>query len=197
MNVLAAKQYRAVTHRGFRNDAVYRAGRRSRDARAQKAADQGTAKGTSIRAAEWATNEFNVLSMVWARGGAVPYPVQLRGTVLMMEYLGDEDEAAPRLVNADVDETNAPALFDQTVEILRDLAEAGIVHGDLSPYNLVLWNDKVWAIDFPQAVDLFINPNGRSLLERDVVNVCGWFDKLGVTTDPTAIVADLMKRAVT
>ena len=194
--VMASKRYREITHRGFRNDAAYRAGRRMRDERAQKAAEQGTAKGAGFRALEWATNEFDVLAAVWARGAAVPYPVQRRGTVLMLQYLGDEDEAAPRLVNCDLDHVAASALYDQAVELMRDFADAGIVHGDLSPYNLLVWEDKLWAIDVPQAVDLFINPNGPTLLTRDIANVCGFFARHDVAVDEAAIFADLMKRAV-
>lgn len=192
VTLLAAKRYRHITHRGFRNDAVYRAGRQMRDVRAQKAADKGSTKGTVFRASQWATNEFDVLSALWSAGAAVPYPVQIRGTEILMEYLGDANAAAPRLSEARIRRKDAPELFAQTIHLLRTMSALGLVHGDLSAYNLMLWRDRVWAIDFPQAVDLVLNPNARTLLERDVTNVSTFFRKHGVATDETAVLADLL-----
>lgn len=196
ISLMAMKRYRELNHRGFHNDAVYRAGKRVRDARAQKAADAGSAKGRQFRDDFWAANEFEILSTLWAKGAAVPYPVQRRGTELMLEYLGDEEEAAPRLMAVAPDPEQDAALFGQLRSFLVLLVEAGIVHGDLSAYNLLVWEGKLWAIDFPQAVDLYVNTEGHELLRRDVENVCKFFAARGVAAaDPVEVMADLTRRS--
>jgi RIO kinase 1 len=110
----------------------------------------------------------------------------------MLEYLGDEDEAAPRLMAAELDEALATSLFAQCVVMLREMVDVGIVHGDLSPYNLLVWQDRLWVIDFPQAVDLYANSEAPALLQRDVANVCKFFAGEGVAAaDPVEVMAGL------
>ena len=116
--ILAAKRYREDTHRAFRHDVAYRDGRRNRDSRSQRAMDRGTSKGKVMRAHAWARNEFEMMAAMWSAGVSVPYPVQLFGMELMLEYLGDEDHAAPRLVHADIDVDQATDLFDQAIVML-------------------------------------------------------------------------------
>ena len=98
VNLLAAKRYRDVEDRLFRDDARFRQARRTGNRRADLAMAKGTRRGMAFRAEQWVTTEFEILSALWSRGLAVPYPVQLLGHELLLEYLGDEDEAAPRLV---------------------------------------------------------------------------------------------------
>ncbi len=96
--LLAAKQYRDAQHRMFHRDAGYLEGRRMRKSRETRAVATRTAFGRELIAGQWAAAEFAVLSRLWQAGAAVPYPVQLLGTQLMMEFIGDADGvAAPRL----------------------------------------------------------------------------------------------------
>ncbi|HZX56877.1 MAG TPA: RIO1 family regulatory kinase/ATPase, partial [Ilumatobacteraceae bacterium] len=97
--LLAAKQYRDSQHRMFHRDAGYLEGRRMRKSRETRAVETRTAFGRELIAGQWAAAEFAVLSRLWQAGAAVPYPVQLLGTELMMEFIGDDDGgvAAPRL----------------------------------------------------------------------------------------------------
>ena len=81
------------------------------------------------------------------------------------------------------------------VEDLGRLTRTGTVHGDLSPYNLLWWRERVWMIDFPQAVDLLQNPHGFDLLHHDVVTVCTWFARKGVDCDGEAVFAELLADA--
>lgn len=196
VNVLAVKRYRPAEHRAFRNDAVYRAGRRLRDERAQRAVDQGSSKGEPFKAEEWAAREFDVLAALWSANAAVPYPVQRLGTEVTLEYLGDTERAAPRLVHADVDEGAACDLFEQASELLSVFVLLGIAHADLSPYNLLVWQGRLYAIDMPQASDLLTNPMGLALLHRDVVNVCHFFARRAVAAaaDPDALFGRLVGR---
>ena len=176
----------------FRNDARYRQGRRTGSSRTDKAMAAGTRAGMMFRARQWVETEFEVLGRLWAAGTAVPYPVQRLGRELMLEYLGDESGAAPRLVNARLSRHQLTDLYRQLLDLLDDLVGGGVVHGDLSPYNLLVWRDRLYAIDFPQAVDPVINPDGIALLERDVLNTTSWFAKQGVDTDASELLGRLI-----
>ena len=192
-NLLAAKRYRDLDERAFRNDAKYR--KRTGDRRVDLAMAQGTRAGMTFRAQMWLETEFESLTKLWSIGCAVPYPVQKLGVELMMEYIGDEDEAAPRLINA-VGGLDTPAIVDlyaQLCEALRLMTSVGIVHGDLSPYNLLVWEEKLYVIDMPQAVDPILQPEGLALLERDVVNLCKWFSSKGAETDAVALYRELLE----
>ena len=192
-NLLAAKRYRDLDERAFRNDAKYR--KRTGDRRVDLAMAQGTRAGMTFRAQLWLETEFESLARLWAAGCAVPYPVQKLGVELMMEYIGDEEEAAPRLVNAvaGLDRDAIADLFHQLCEALRLMTSIGIVHGDLSPYNLLVWEERLYVIDIPQAVDPILQPEGLALLERDVVNLCKWFSSKGVATDAVALHRELLE----
>jgi RIO kinase 1 len=191
--LLAAKQYRDAHHRMFHRDAGYLEGRRMRKSRENRAMETRTEFGRELIAGQWASAEFAVLSRLWLAGAAVPYPVQLVGTQLMMEFIGDRDGvAAPRLAQLRPSVDEAAALFAQVRDVLGLLADAGYTHGDLSPYNVLVHNGKVVLIDLPQAVDLVGNPQGFTFLRRDCENICGWFTARGVRADASILFDDLM-----
>ncbi|HEX7166861.1 MAG TPA: RIO1 family regulatory kinase/ATPase [Acidimicrobiales bacterium] len=190
VNLLAAKRYRAFEERMFRNDARYR--RRVGDRRVQLAMDRGTSAGMEFRAALWVETEFTVLSRLWESGAAVPYPVQRLGNELLLEYVGTREAAAPRLVHARVEREQLPALFDQFVETLTLFLVNDVVHGDLSPYNVLLWEGRLVFIDFPQTVDPLAHPEGLRLLEHDVTTMCNWFTRKGIECNASDVLADLM-----
>lgn len=192
VNLLAAKRYRRHDRGGFKRDASYREGRRVRDSREMRAMAKGTAVGLSFRAGYWAQNEMTMLGRLWEAGASVPYPVQISGTELMLEYLGDETAGAPRLVNAPLDRAGLEEMYHQAVDALRMMTMARIVHADLSPYNLLVWQERLWVIDLPQAVDLAVNPNGFEFLHRDVLNVLGWFQRKGIDVEPDEVFATLL-----
>ena len=192
VNVLAAKRYRKFEDRMFRNDARYRAGRRTGESRLDKAIAQGNRAGMAFRAQQWLHTEFEMLSRLWAEGVSVPYPVQQHGRELMIELIGSPEQAAPRLVNARLTADELRTAWQQVLDAVRSMLTCGVVHGDLSPYNM-LWHDgRVIVIDFPQAVDPIAHPEGTNLLERDVRNVCDWFGRRGVECDATALFTDLV-----
>ena len=191
--LLAAKHYRDAQHRMFHRDAGYLEGRRMRKSRETRAVETRTAFGRELIAGQWAHAEFAVLSKLWSAGAAVPYPVQLRGTELMMEFIGDTDGvAAPRLAQLRPSPDEANELFAQTREGLGRLADAGYTHGDLSPYNVLVHHGRVVLIDLPQAVDLVGNPQGFEFLRRDCDNICTWFQACGVNAMPSILYDDLM-----
>lgn len=191
VNLLAAKRYREFEDRMFRNDARYRQGRRTRDSRVARAMSQGSRAGMAFRARQWVETEFATLGRLWTAGVSVPYPVQRLGSEIMIEFLGDEESTAPRLIHFRGSSGEFQDLYDQLVSSVTRMVECGVVHGDLSPYNVLVWGGRVYLIDFPQAVDPILNPDGLALLERDVLNVCSFFDRHGITTEPSALIAEL------
>lgn len=195
VNVLAAKRYRKLEERLFRNDARYRAGRRTGESRLDKAIAHGNRAGMAFRAQQWLTTEFETLCLLWSLGAPVPYPVQQHGNEIMLELIGPADDTAPRLVNTRPDRAEAEALWDQLVDALFTMVGAGIVHGDLSPYNLLVDVDRLVIIDFPQAVDPIANPEGLALLRRDIDNVADWFTRRGVDCHASDLHAQLVKEA--
>jgi RIO kinase 1 len=196
--LLAAKRYRTSEHRMFHRDAGYHEGRRVRRSRENRAMAHRTGFGRELLAGQWAGAEFAALTDLWQAGAPVPYPVQLVGTELMLEFIGDADgAAAPRLAQYRPAPHELADLFDQCIAAMRLLARAGLAHGDLSPYNLLVRDGRVVMIDLPQVVDLVANPQGPEFLHRDCENVCGWFARRGLASAEFEYVfGDLMAEAV-
>jgi RIO kinase 1 len=182
--VLAAKRYRSPDHRDFHRSSVYREGRSvEKKSRDQRAVERGSTYGRRVAAAAWSYAEFEALSRLYTIGIPVPYPVQVNGTELLMEFIGNGLSAAPRLSASHATGTELADLYAQVAEILLALAREGCAPGDMSPYNLLVHHGRVVAIDLPQLVDVVANPNGMALLERDCRNVCEWFTRRGHRCD--------------
>lgn len=190
--VLAAKRYRSPEMSDFHRSAIYQEGRRLRRSRDTRAVARGSHYGRAVAAGQWAMSEFGALCRLYELGAPVPYPVQVHGTELLMEFIGDGVTAAPRLAQAGgvgIDLADAHA---QVVEILRLFARAGLAHGDLSPYNLLVHHGRVVVIDVPQVVDVVGNPNGMELLERDCRNICEWMTRRGLECDTGELFAEVL-----
>lgn len=192
LNLLAAKRYRKFEERQFRNDARYRAARRTGESRLDRAVARGNKAGMAFRARLWLATEFDVLCRLSSARVPVPYPVQKLGNELMLELIGTAEQAAPRLVHAGLDGPGLREAWAQLVDAMHAMTRCGVVHGDLSPYNILWDTDHIVIIDFPQSVDPIAHPEGASLLERDVGNVTDWFTRRGVTCDPSELFASLM-----
>ena len=180
--LLAVKTFRTADHRMFHRDAGYLEGRRVRRSRESRAMANRTGFGRELLAGQWANAEFVALSRIWRAGARVPYPVQVIGSELMMEFIGDPDgTAAPRLAAFDATSSVFTDLWHDLVSSLEVLAESGLTHGDLSPYNVLYWEDRPVVIDFPQAVDPRFNLNAFDLLVRDLDNIGRFFERFGIT----------------
>jgi RIO kinase 1 len=195
--LLAAKRYRDPEHRLFHRDASYLEGRRTRDSRVTRAAANRTAFGRQAIAGMWANAEFTALCRLYEAGVPVPYPVQITGTEVLLEFIGDADgAAAPRLAETRPDQQELTDLWDQLVAALVTLARRGFAHGDLSPYNLLVHAGALVMIDLPQVVDVIAHPTGRDFLERDAKNVATWFAARGLrAADPEKLAGLLVAEA--
>ena len=181
-SLLAAKRYRDGQHRMFHRDSGYLEGRSHKESRVSRAMAKRTEFGKQAIAGQWAAAEFAALSQLWTAGVAVPYPVQILGTEILMEFIGDASTgtAAPRLAQLRSEEADLEDLWEQLSHNLSLFARAGYAHGDLSAYNLLVHQGRLVVIDVPQIVDVIANPRGRSFLERDVRNVGAWFTARGL-----------------
>jgi RIO kinase 1 len=185
--LLAAKRYRDPGHRLFHRDAGYVEGRRVRRSRETRAMAKRTGFGKEMLAGQWATAEFGALCRLWELAGLlgvppfVPYPVQLLGTELLLEFVGSDGQAAPRLAQLRPSPPELAELWRQLVDTLVVLARAGLAHGDLSAFNLLVHDGRLVLIDLPQVVDVVANPQGVEYLARDVRNVATWFAGRGLS----------------
>lgn len=193
--LLAAKRYRSAEQRTFHRSGIYTEGRRGRDSREGRAVAKKSAFGREVEAARWSLAEFEALCRMWRLGAPVPYPVQVNGTEILMEFIGTDAEAAPRLAQERADRVVLEELFAQVVDIMRVFAAAGFAHGDLSAYNLLVHEGRVRVIDLPQIVDVAANPQGADLLHRDCVNICDWFARRRVVCDAEELFAELLIQA--
>jgi RIO kinase 1 len=141
-----------------------------------------TAVGREMIATQWAGAEFAALCQFHTAGVPVPYPVQVLGTEVLLEFIGEPDgTAAPRLAETSRRGNALAELWQQLVESLIVLARLGLAHGDLSAYNLLLHRGQLVLIDTPQVVDIIASPRGGEYLDRDAANVARWFAARGLT----------------
>jgi RIO kinase 1 len=175
-HTLCAKVYKEATHRSFRQAVDYTENRKVKNSRQARAMAKGTRFGREAQEAAWQSAEVDALYRLAAAGVRVPKPHNFYDGVLLMELVADEGgDAAPRL--NDVVFTREQALAHHAtllVEVVRMLC-AGVVHGDLSEFNILLASDGPVIIDLPQAVDAAGNNHASRMLLRDVTNLRAFF----------------------
>jgi RIO kinase 1 len=197
---LALKIYRPRTRRSFTNDSLYREGSLIHrigggNTRAARALLAGSRFGRQVQGFTWCGHEWEILCQLHEAGLPVPEPVRMHADAILMELFVCEDgSVAPPLVGASFDSASAAALFDALCDDVEDMLALHVVHGDLSPYN-VLWNGEEYRIiDFPQAVDPRFNPSAERLLVRDLQHLARFCERFGEVPDATEIAADMWLR---
>jgi RIO kinase 1 len=197
--LLAAKRYRSTDHRMFHRDVGYLEGRRTRQSRVNRAVASRSTFGRQAIAGQWASAEFTALARLSSAGAPVPYPVQILGTELLLEFIGSPDgTAAPRLAETRPGAAELAGWWDQLVQTLVALAQDGLAHGDLSAYNVLVRDGRLVMIDLPQVVDVIANPRGGWFLTRDAENIGRWFGQhglAGVRPEPADLAAVLLREA--
>jgi RIO kinase 1 len=148
-----------------------------------------------VAAGQWAWAEWETLKRLWAAGLPVPYPVQLDGTEILMEFVEVDGAAAPRLAQTRPSGDLLASYFEQLRLAMGELARLGLTHGDLSPYNILAAGERLVVIDLPQAVDIVANPTGMDFLVRDCRNVCRWFTARGLDVDEDDLCAEILASA--
>jgi RIO kinase 1 len=170
--VRCAKVYKEANNRSFRQAVDYTENRKTRNSRQARAMAKGTKFGREAAEAAWQSAEVDALYRLAAAGVRVPTPYNFFEGVLLMELVADADgNAAPRLNDVAFTPAEALALHQQLItEVVRMLC-AGVVHGDLSEFNILIAADGPVIIDLPQAVDAAGNNHAQAMLARDVNNL--------------------------
>ena len=173
-----AKLYKDASQRSFQNRANYTEGRGVRNSRDRRAMSKRSRHGRAQDEEAWRSTEVDVIYKLRHAGIRVPEPYNYSDGVLVMELVADADGyPAPRLSDAELTADQARLVFDELLSAVVRMLCAGVVHGDLSEFNVLLGNDGPVIIDFPQAVDPATNRNARRLLLRDVENVKRFLDR--------------------
>lgn len=175
-DVRCAKIYKEAEKRSFKQAVQYREGRKSRNSRRSRAMEKGSKFGRSEQESAWQNAEVDALYRLANAGVRVPQPYGCFDGVLLMELITDDDGfVAPRL--NDVSLTSEQAL-EQHETVMKDVQRmlcAGLIHGDLSEFNVLLDSSGPVIIDLPQAVDAAANNNAKRMLERDVNNMTQYY----------------------
>jgi RIO kinase 1 len=174
--VVAAKVYKERNARSFKNNAAYKEGRRVRNTRTQRAMDKGSRFGQAASEEAWKAKESEALSRLHAAGVRVPRPVMFYEGVLLMETILDSDgRPAPRLIEAAIPREKAAEWYADIRSQAVKMLACDLVHGDLSPYNVLLaWNGPT-VIDFPQVVGAAHNSQAERFFERDLETIHRFF----------------------
>ena len=197
---LCAKVYKEATQRSFRQAVDYTENRKTKNSRQARAMAKGTKFGRQSQEAAWQSAEVDALNRLAAAGVRVPKPRNFLDGVLLMELVTDEHgEAAPRLNDVIFTPEQARAHHAMLLlQVVRMLC-AGVVHGDLSEFNILLGADGPVIIDLPQAVDAAGNNHAQRMLLRDVVNLRDFFGRFApelLRTDFGPEIWDLYQRGV-
>jgi RIO kinase 1 len=193
--VMAAKRYRSSEHRTFHRAAAYTEGRSTKRSRDERALKRKSTWGKVVAAGEWAVSEWDALKRFHTLGLPVPYPVQIDGTEILMEWITVDGETAPRLAQTRPEPALLASYFEQLRDAMALMVQHGVVHGDLSAYNILAAGERLVIIDLPQVVDVVGNPAGTDYLLRDCVNVCTWFRARGLDVDEHALFGELLAHA--
>jgi RIO kinase 1 len=167
-----AKIYKDAQNRSFKNRAEYTEGRKVRNTRDQRAIANRSKHGRQQDESAWRSTEVDMIHRLHGAGVRVPVPYHFIDGVLVMELVTDaEGNPAPRLGDLPFDADSARAMYDRLIRATAQMLCAGVVHGDLSEFNVLVGGDGPVVIDFPQSVDTAHNTNARRLLLRDVDNL--------------------------
>jgi RIO kinase 1 len=181
-DIRCAKAYKEVDQRSFRKNVSYQEGRKVKNSRQARAMEKGSRYGRKMQEEVWQSAEVDALYRLAAAGVRVPRPHLCFEGVLLMDLVLDADgNAAPRLNDVELSEELAleyhALLINQVVRMLC----AGLIHGDLSEYNILVGETGPVIIDLPQAVDAAGNSHGAEMLERDVNNLRTYFSSFAPT----------------
>jgi len=174
--VQCAKVYKEATQRSFRQAVQYQEGRKTRNSRNARAMQKGTKFGRKQQEESWQTAEVDALFRLANAGVRVPQPYLCIDGVLLMELVTDANgSVAPRLSDVTLSEVEAITDFHTMIRNIVRMLCAGIVHGDLSEFNVLLDDQGPVIIDLPQAVDAAANNHAESMFERDVDNITSYY----------------------
>ena len=174
--IRCAKVYKEANQRSFRKNASYQEGRKVKNSRQARAMEKGSRYGRQMQEEVWQSAEVDALYRLSAAGVRVPQPHLCFAGVLLMDLVLDaEGHAAPRLNDVELSEELALEFHALLVNQVVRMLCAGVIHGDLSEYNILVGEGGPVIIDLPQAIDAAGNSNAAEMFERDVINLRTYF----------------------
>ncbi len=141
----------------------------------RRAIAKNSAFAKKLKHENWVTREFFMLQTLFDRGASIPKPMLQIDDAIVMELLGDKTTVAPRLCDMELKKSEAEKAFHSVLENIEIFWDFGIVHADLSEFNILWWKSNPYIIDFPQSIDRRTHPNPREVLDRDLKNVVKYF----------------------
>ena len=202
LDLLAAKVYRPRAFRQLRNDGRYRQGRELLDERGKVVRNDGllhavhkkTTIGKEAEHTSWVEHEYQTLLRLWQAGADVPQPIARGSSTILMEYLGELDTPAPTLHSVTLSRSQAQPLFDRLLHNVDLMLQHGLLHGDLSAFNVLYVDGEVTLIDFPQVVEAHRNAEAYPIFRRDIARLCHYFGRYDLAPDPDALAAAMWQR---
>ncbi len=200
--LVAVKVYRPRMLRNLKNDSLYRLDRAVLDEDGHEIVDLGmlwsqkkrSVYGEQIRHQSWMAWEYQTLQMLHAAGADVPRPYDMSGNAILMGYIGDETHGAPTLNTIRPDQAETEQLYQRILHNIELMLAHGLVHGDLSAYNVLYWEGEITLIDFPQVVSAAGHRSAWRIFRRDIARICEYFNKLGLDLDPLRVADGLWRK---
>lgn len=175
-HIRCAKVYKDANQRSFKKSSSYQEGRKVKNSRQARAMEKGSRYGRKMQEEVWQNAEVDALYRLASAGVRVPQPHICYEGVLLMDLVVDaEGNPAPRLNDVALDEAQALEFHSMLLNQVVRMLCAGIVHGDLSEYNILVSESGPVIIDLPQAIDAAANSTSAEMLERDVINLRTYF----------------------
>lgn len=192
--IRCAKVYKEAAQRGFKQAVLYREGRKGRNSRRSRAMDKGSKFGREQQEQTWHNAEVDALRKLAAAGVRVPEPYTCVDGVLIMELVTDsEGLVAPRLSEVSLSAEEAVQDHAVVIRFVVQMLCVGIVHGDLSEFNILVDEGGPVIIDLPQAVDAAANNNAESMLERDVNKISSYYGQFAPELLETSYAKEIWK----
>jgi len=192
--LVAAKIYRSPERRAFKGHFEYAAGRHVKGRTARQAIKTRNPIGRQMLFENWVAFEYQVLGRLYRAGVPSPEPLAFADLSMLMEYIGDEEASAPHLRNVILPKRECERVLSEIFQTIEDMLSINLIHGDLSPYNILFWEERPFFIDVPQALDPRVHPQAREVLQRDILRITEWAEHNGVRADGYAFAADLWQR---
>lgn len=175
--LVAMKVYKNPEEINFKNTDEYLEGKFYKKPSERRAVAKNNKFAKKLKHKIWVKREFFMLEKLFNRGALIPKPILQVENAIFMELLGDEYIVAPRLCDISLNNDEAKKARDLIFKNIELFWDSGIVHADLSEYNILWWKDNPYIIDFPQSIDVRTHPNSKEIFDRDLKNITKYFSK--------------------
>lgn len=176
-SLVAMKVYKKPEERNFKNTGAYLLGKYYRRPSQRRAVEKNNKFAKKLKHENWVKREFFMLQKLFDSGATIPKPILQIDDAIFMELLGDKNIVAPRICDVELEKSEAKKAFDSIPKSVETFWDFGIVHADLSEFNILWWKFQPYIIDFPQSVDRRMHPNPREILDRDLRNIVKYFSR--------------------